>query len=113
MPYAIVEDIAASWERYAAVAAAIADPTVPGLILYAAGATDEGVRVIAVCEDAEAWESFRRERLAPAVALLQEAPVPPPAVRELEAAHLVVAPVGATIAIRSSRGGQTQGRSTR
>jgi len=90
MPYAIVEDIAASWERYAAVAGALADPAAPGLILFAAGATDEGIRVIGVWEDAEAWERFRSERLGPAVARLQEPPPPPPVVRELTAGQLVV-----------------------
>ena len=90
MPYAIVEDIVASWERYAAVAAALTDPAPPGLILYAAGATDEGIRVIGVWADAQAWQRFRAERLAPAVAALQEPMLPPPVVRELEAEQLVV-----------------------
>jgi hypothetical protein len=90
VPYAIVEDIAASWERYAATSGAIVNPAPAGLILYAAGATDEGIRIIGVWEDAGSWERFRVERLAPAVAALQEPMLPPPTLRELEAAQLVV-----------------------
>lgn len=100
MPYAIVEDIAASWERYAAASAAIVDPAPAGLILYAAGATDEGIRIIGVWEDAGAWERFRAERLVPAVAALQEPMLPPPAVRELEAGQLVM---GGVVSERSRR----------
>lgn len=64
MPYAIVDDIAASRDRYTAVAAAVADPASPGSIPYTAGATGEGVRVIAACEDAAAWQHFLSKRLA-------------------------------------------------
>ena len=51
MPYAFVEDVPASWEHYAPLAAALAGPPPRGLIVHAAGPTDEGYRIIAV------WES--------------------------------------------------------
>ena len=63
MPYAFVEDIAASWEHYAAFAAALEDPLPEGLLLHAAGPTDEGFRIIGVWESEEAWDRFRAERL--------------------------------------------------
>jgi hypothetical protein len=90
VPYAVVEDIAASWERFAGMAAALTEPAPPGLILYAAGATDEGIRVISVWADAGAWQRFTAERLAPLVAALQEPLLPASVVRELEAEQLVV-----------------------
>ena len=90
MPYAIVEDIAASWERYVAAAEAIVDPAPSGLILYAAGATDEGIRIIGVWEHADAWERFRAERLSPALAALPGPAPPLAAIRSLHAEHVVV-----------------------
>ena len=83
MTYAVVEDVPASWERYARYAAALADGTPPGLIVSAAGPTDEGFRVIEVWESEAAWSSFRASR--PADDELALAPV----VRTLELAHVV------------------------
>ena len=58
MSYVIVEDVAASWEQYAHVAAALAGPAPAGLIVHAAGPTDEGFRVVALWESEEAWRRF-------------------------------------------------------
>jgi hypothetical protein len=82
MAYAFVEDIPASWEQYEPVDAAIADPVPQGLILHAAGPTDEGVRTIEVWESREAWRRFRDGRPAAETGS-------PPTLRELHALHLV------------------------
>lgn len=63
MPYAVVQDIPASWEHYQPLAAAIAECVPEGLILHVAGPTDEGFRTIDIWETQEAWELFRRQRL--------------------------------------------------
>jgi hypothetical protein len=84
MSYAVVEDVAASWESYEQVAAEVQRRTPEGLILYAAGRTDEGVRIIEVWESEEAWRRFaaggdRTERLAA-----------PRHIRDLRPTHLVL-----------------------
>jgi hypothetical protein len=88
--YAFVQDIAASWRDYQQVAAALVDPPPTGLILHAAGPTDEGVRVIAIWDDEPACQRFRRERLEPAIARLGGPARPQPTFRDLHAAQLVV-----------------------
>ncbi len=85
MPYAFVEDIAASWEHYRRFAAAFEGPTPEGLILHAAGPTDEGYRIIGVWETEEAWHRFRKDRLDPEA----EAAQTPPTFRALRATHVV------------------------
>jgi len=84
--YAFVEDVAASWERYERFAAALAGPAPPGLILHAAGPTDEGFRIIAVWESEGAWQRFLADRLGPAV---DGAAQVPPVFRALRPAHIV------------------------
>lgn len=61
MPYVVVEDVAASWEQYGQVAAALAGPAPAGLIVHAAGPTDEGFRIVGVWESEEAWQRFVQE----------------------------------------------------
>ena len=56
--YVIVEDVAASWERYAPIADALAGSAPVGLIVHAAGPTDEGFRIVGVWESEEAWLEF-------------------------------------------------------
>jgi hypothetical protein len=57
MSYVVVEDVAASWERYEPFAQALA-PAPAGLIVHAAGRTDEGFRIVEVWESEEAWRRF-------------------------------------------------------
>jgi hypothetical protein len=90
MPYAFVKDIAASWHDYRPIAAALVGPAPAGLILHAAGPTDEGVRIIAIWENEPAWQRFRTEGLAPAIACLRGPARPEPTFRDLHTAHLVV-----------------------
>jgi hypothetical protein len=82
MPYAIVEDVPASWEQYEPVGAAIADPIPDGLILHVAGPTDEGFRTIEVWETRDAWLRFHDHATEPEVSA-------PPILRELSAVHVV------------------------
>jgi hypothetical protein len=58
MSYAFVEDVAASWESYEGFAARLERSLPAGLILHAAGRTDEGIRIIEVWESEEAWSAF-------------------------------------------------------
>jgi hypothetical protein len=58
MSYAIVEDVVASWDHYGSYAAALDGPAPEGLILHAAGRTDEGFRIIEVWESEQAWRAF-------------------------------------------------------
>jgi hypothetical protein len=78
MPYAVVQDVPASWEHYSAVG----EPAPQGLILHVAGPTDEGFRTIDVWETRDAWERFRRNDPA---AALQNVTLAPPTLRELDA----------------------------
>jgi hypothetical protein len=84
--YAFVEDVAASWERYARVASALSGPPPEGLIVHAAGPTDEGFRIIAVWESEEAWQRFLADRLGGVGDADADLP---PVVRPLRPAHVV------------------------
>ena len=90
MSYAFVQDVAASWDQYELVAAALMEPAPAGLILHLAGPTDEGVRTIAIWESERAWEHFQAERLAPAIATLGRPARPELSFGGLRAAHVVV-----------------------
>jgi hypothetical protein len=84
MSYVIVEDVAASWEQYAHVASALAGPAPAGLIVHAAGPTDEGFRVVALWESEEAWRLF-----ADRVGSADASPALPQVVRALRPEHVV------------------------
>lgn len=86
MPYAFVNDVAASWEHYEAFAKAFSGPVPEGLVLHAAGPTDEGFRIIAVWESEDAWERFRADRLGPDVETVAHVA---PTFRALNAIHIV------------------------
>jgi hypothetical protein len=90
MAYAFVQDIASSWEQYERVAARLTDPPPPGLLLHIAGPTDDGFRVIDIWDSEQAFNRFRSERLAPAIAALGGPARPEPTCRELHARHLVI-----------------------
>jgi hypothetical protein len=90
MPYAFVQDVASSWEQYEQFAAALVEPAPAGLILHVAGPTDEGFRIIDIWEKEEAWQDFRAQRLAPAIAALGGPARPEPTFRDLHSAHVVI-----------------------
>ena len=88
MPYAIVEDVAANWESYVRSAIDLEQRRSEGLILHAAGRTDEGVRIIEVWESAEAWQRFSGASRSSRSGRFADAPR---SLREFTAAHLVIA----------------------
>ena len=89
MAYAVVQDIASTWEQYEHYAVALGEGTPVGLILHVAGPTDEGFRIIAIWESEQAWWAFHAERLAPAIAALGGPGRPEPTFRGLRSAHVV------------------------
>jgi hypothetical protein len=88
--YAYVQDVASSWDQYQHVTAALVEPPPEGLLVHVAGPTDEGVRIIDVWESEEAWEQFRAERLAPAIAALGGPARPEPTFRDLHPEQVVL-----------------------
>lgn len=90
MTYAFVNDVAASWEHYQRFARAFEGSIPDGLVLHAAGPTDEGFRIIAVWESEDAWQRFRVDRLE-SEEDEDDAVVPvPPTFRALEPTHVVL-----------------------
>jgi len=85
--YAFVTDFAASWEHYQRFAEALDGPTPAGLVLHAAGPTDEGFRIIAVWDSEDAWERFRADRLGSDTETIAHVP---PVFRALRPTHVVV-----------------------
>jgi hypothetical protein len=89
VPYAFVQDVPASWQHYQQTVARLLDPVPAGLILHVAGPTAEGVRVIDIWESEQAWQRFRAERLAPAIAALGGPARPESIFRDLHPVHIV------------------------
>lgn len=58
MAYVVVLDVPASWERYTLLASAF-DPVPDGLVIHAAGPTDEGFRTVEIWASQEDYERFR------------------------------------------------------
>lgn len=85
MSYAFVQDIAATWQQYERVGAAIA-ACPEGLVLHVAGPTDEGYRIIGVWESESAWERFRADH---ELADASTGPQAPTTFRALQPAHVV------------------------
>lgn len=73
-----------TWSDYERVAEAIGDSPPPGLILHAAGEVDGRWQAVSVWESRETIETFRDERVHPAVTATLGAGIldagPPPAV---------------------------------
>lgn len=90
--FAVVHDVAASWQDYHLIRQHLVPQTIrgislPGLILHAAGPTQDGFRTIDVWDCEAAWVAYRA-RLAHAFDDLAV----PPVVRELHIGHLISAP---------------------
>ena len=89
MPYAVVQDVPASWDHYAQLAAVLGNPGPDGLILHVAGPTDEGYRTIEVWETRDAWRRFLAARIAfPPPGVVAAAPTS----RELDAITSITGP---------------------
>ena len=91
MPIAFVQDMPAAAEGYDAVVADMGLDVRParGLILHTAGPFNGNWREIMIWESWEAWDTFHRERLMPALihvlgeAVLSGAPPPEPQFMEV------------------------------
>ena len=90
MAYASIQDIAVSWDHYQRFLTSAVQPPPGGLIMYVAGPTDDGVRLIAVWGDEQSSERFRLDRLAPAAAEISWPIQAVWTVRNLKLAHVVV-----------------------
>ena len=90
MSYVIVQDLPTSWERYKLIAAGLLEPSPDGLIAYAAGRTDEGVRTVGIWEDEASWRRFDAAWSANAGTALRGLPIPNPVQRDLHTEHLIV-----------------------
>jgi hypothetical protein len=88
MSYVLVEDVAASWERYEAIARSV-ERAPTGLVLHVAGPTDEGFRIVEIWESEAAWRRFEPD-LRAALGSTGAAMSPRTAVRDLRAVHEVV-----------------------
>lgn len=84
MSYVVVEDVAASWELYQRFANALAGPAPGGLIVHAAGPTDEGFRIVGVWESEAAWQRF-----VDALDSYQSSSEPPQILRALRPEHVI------------------------
>lgn len=89
---AVVYDIAASWQDYHLIRGAGLEDPVPGLILHAAGPTQDGFRTIDVWASEQAWQAYR-PRLRNVFDHLAE----PPVVREMRIGHLAHALVAPAV----------------
>jgi len=104
VPYAFVQDVAASWEHYQQVTATLIEPAPQGLILHIAGPIDEGFRSIDIWESEQDWHRFEAERLAPAIAALGGPFRPEPTFRDLRPAHVVFGDTVARLATGRKKG---------
>jgi hypothetical protein len=86
--YVVVRDIAASWASYPSWGLARDGEEVPGLLLHAAGPTDEGVRTVEVWSSPEHCRSHD-EAHGPGV---PAGLAVPPTERALVVLHLATAP---------------------
>ena len=88
MRYACVQDVPASWETYLGIVEGLGEAPA-GLLIHAAGPTDEGFRMIEVWESKAACDRFHRGRLR---ALGDDDGDPPNlhrTIRELAVEHLL------------------------
>jgi hypothetical protein len=85
--FAVVHDVAATWDDYPAIRRAFADASVEGLILHAAGPTDDGFRTIDVWRSQNSWH-LHRASLGHILTHLHV----PTSMRELRIDHLMTTP---------------------
>jgi len=88
--YAVVRDVAASWDQYQCLAEVMSEPAPAGLILHVAGPTDEGFRTIDLWESEQAWKTFNTSRLQEVVALAAAAFRPRSTLRGLRPVNVVL-----------------------
>ena len=90
MRYAFVQDIPATWETYLGIADTLEAASPEGLVLHAAGPTEEGFRMIGIWDSRERWDRFRDDRLRSIFeSLAARSPVVQPTYRELDIVHIL------------------------
>ena len=94
MPYAVVQDVPASWEQYEELVTQLLARLPEGLLYHVAGPTDDGYRTIDVWENQAAWQRFREIAERTCRAGLWAAPVQ----RELAAVSAVYGPAFGSLA---------------
>jgi hypothetical protein len=92
MRYAFVEDVPATWDTYRGIAETLSTDCPKGLVLHAAGPTDEGFRMIGIWDSRGSWVQFRDERLSNVLEALTLRTRTQPTYRELRIAHLMQTP---------------------
>jgi hypothetical protein len=88
MRYALVTDLAVSWTAYEELAAALLHDLPAGLIVHAAGPTDEGVRIVDVWQSEGHYRVFREQQLQPLLGARAGSPTVS-LFRDLRVRHLV------------------------
>lgn len=88
MRYALVTDLPVSWATYEELASTLLDELPAGLIVHAAGPTDEGVRIVDVWQSENHYRVFREQQLRPLLAGRAGSPTAS-LFRDLRVRHLV------------------------
>ena len=89
MSYAYVHDVPATWDTYRDIAKPCHRNCPKGLVVHAAGPTDEGFRMIGVWHSREACGSLSSDRLDAIFDALAGGSRIQPTYRELNVAHLL------------------------
>lgn len=87
MALVIVHDIACSWCVYEQVGRNLLEPLPAGLLVHAAGPTDEGIRLLDIWDDERPGIALRADLLRAAIG----ADAAHAAVRDFEPVHFVIA----------------------
>jgi hypothetical protein len=59
MSYALVQDTPATWDTYLEIAEDLGANRPEGLLVHAAGPTEEGFRMIGIWDSRDTWDRFR------------------------------------------------------
>ena len=94
MSYAFVQDVPATWETYREIAGTLSTDRPEGLVVHAAGRTDEGFRMIGIWDSREMCDRFRDEHLSKILTSLTGVTRIQPTYRGLEIVHLVTTESG-------------------
>ena len=101
MSYAFVQDVPATWDTYRGIAETLSSDCPEGLVLHAAGPTDEGFRMIGIWDSRAMCNRFRDERLSEVLESLTCGTRTRPTYRELQIAHLVSADIGGELHVET------------
>ncbi len=102
MTFASIDDIAVSWDVYERFLARLSASPPRGSVLQLAGPTEEGVRVIGVWQTEQDFESFRLDRLAPALEAVEGPVAPVWATRRLHVIRVAIGMASPDVSQRST-----------